>query len=71
MTLGDIIKSYRSKYGLSMDSFFDKSGISKAYISLLEKNGFSNCSADKAIGEKLLKEKDIKEAPMFLITAYR
>ena len=38
MTLGDIIKSYRSKYGLSMDSFSDKSGISKAYISLLEKN---------------------------------
>lgn len=37
MTLGDIIKSYRSKYGLSMDSFSDKSGISKAYISLLEK----------------------------------
>ena len=40
-------------------------------ISLLEKNGFNNCSADKVIGEKLLKEKDIKEAPMFLITAYR
>lgn len=40
-------------------------------IALLEKNGFNNCSADKAIGEKLLKEKDIKEAPMFLITAYR
>jgi len=40
-------------------------------IALLEKNGFSNCSADKAIGKKLLKEKDIKEAPMFLITAYR
>lgn len=38
MTLGDIIKSYRSKYGLSMDSFSEKSGISKAYISLLEKN---------------------------------
>ena len=40
-------------------------------IALLEKYGFSNCSADKAIGKKLLKEKDIKEAPMFLITAYR
>lgn len=38
MTLGDIIKSYRSEHGLSMDAFSEKSGISKAYISLLEKN---------------------------------
>ena len=38
MTLGDIIKEYRKSHDLSMDSFSDKSGISKAYISLLEKN---------------------------------
>lgn len=38
MTLGDIIKEYRIKNGLSMDGFSAKSGISKAYISLLEKN---------------------------------
>lgn len=38
MTLGDIIKSYRKTYDLSMDDFSKKSGISKAYISLLEKN---------------------------------
>lgn len=38
MTLGDIIKSYRAEHGLSMDAFSDKSGISKAYISLLERN---------------------------------
>lgn len=38
MTLGDIIKQYRDDHGLSMDSFAEKSGISKAYISLLEKN---------------------------------
>lgn len=38
MTLGDIIKSYRLTHNLSMDSFSEKSGISKAYISLLEKN---------------------------------
>ena len=38
MTLGDIIKNYRTLHGLSMDAFSDKSGISKAYISLLEKN---------------------------------
>ena len=38
MTLGEIIKEYRNTHALSMDSFSDKSGISKAYISLLEKN---------------------------------
>lgn len=38
MTLGEVIKNYRTKNNLSMDSFSDKSGISKSYISLLEKN---------------------------------
>ena len=38
MTLGDIIKEYRALHSLSMDAFSEKSGISKAYISLLEKN---------------------------------
>lgn len=38
MTLGDIIKNYRTEHNLSMDAFSEKSGISKAYISLLEKN---------------------------------
>lgn len=38
MTLGNIIKDYRTTHGLSMDAFSEKSGISKAYISLLEKN---------------------------------
>lgn len=38
MTLGDIIKEYRASRNLSMDAFSTKSGISKAYISLLEKN---------------------------------
>lgn len=38
MTLGEIIKKYRSIHNLSMDAFSEKSGISKAYISLLEKN---------------------------------
>lgn len=38
MTLGDIIKKYRIEHHLSMDDFSKKSGISKAYISLLEKN---------------------------------
>ena len=38
MTLGEIIKNYRNMHGISMDDFSQKSGISKAYISLLEKN---------------------------------
>lgn len=38
MTLGDIIGNYRKTHDLSMDSFSERSGISKAYISLLEKN---------------------------------
>lgn len=38
MTLGEIIKEYRNTHGMSMDAFSEKSGISKAYISLLEKN---------------------------------
>lgn len=38
MTLGDIIKEYRNSNNLSMDAFSERSGISKAYISLLEKN---------------------------------
>lgn len=38
MTLGDIIKKYRRENDMSMDAFAKKSGISKAYISLLEKN---------------------------------
>lgn len=38
MTLGDIIKQYRTDHSLSMDAFSERSGISKAYISLLEKN---------------------------------
>lgn len=38
MTLGDVIKEYRTKHNMSMDMFSEKSGISKAYISLPEKN---------------------------------
>lgn len=37
-SLGDFIKDYRARYKLSMDDFAEKSGLSKAYISMLEKN---------------------------------
>lgn len=38
MTLGDIIKKYRETQSMSMDEFAKKSGLSKSYISLLERN---------------------------------
>ena len=38
MTLGEIIKKYRDSHDMSMDDFSRASGISKAYISMLEKN---------------------------------
>ena len=38
MTLGELIKKYRIEHEISMDDFAQKSGISKAYVSLLEKN---------------------------------
>jgi len=36
--LGILIKRYRETHGLSMDDFAKRSGLSKAYISMLEKN---------------------------------
>lgn len=38
MTLGEYIKEYRKANDLTMDEFAKKSAISKAYISMLEKN---------------------------------
>lgn len=38
MHLGEIIYKYRAVNKISMDAFSEKSGISKSYISLLEKN---------------------------------
>lgn len=38
MNLGEIIKRYREKHGLSMDAFAEKANLSKGYISMLEKN---------------------------------
>lgn len=47
MTLGEIIKTYRSQNDLTMDDFAKLSGISKGYISMLEKN--RNPSTEKPI----------------------
>ena len=38
MYLGEVIKNYRLEHDLSMAEFSERSGISKAYVSLLEKN---------------------------------
>ena len=37
MTLGEWIKQYRKSHGLSMQAFADMSGLSKAYIGMIEK----------------------------------
>lgn len=38
MTIGDIIKAYRAEHDTSMDDFARRAGLSKAYISILERN---------------------------------
>ena len=38
MCLGELRKAYRTEHKLSMDAFAGKSGLSKGYISMLEKN---------------------------------
>ncbi|AKZ50514.1 TPA: helix-turn-helix transcriptional regulator [Streptococcus pyogenes] len=38
MKLGEIIKNFREEKKLSMDRFAEKSGLTKGYISMLEKN---------------------------------
>lgn len=38
MTIGEIIKEYRTEHGLTMQEFADKCGFSKGYISMLENN---------------------------------
>lgn len=38
MTLGDMIKTYRSEHHLSQDAIAQRTGLSKAYISILERN---------------------------------
>lgn len=38
MILGDLIKRYRAENGMSMEQFAQRSGLSKAYVSILERN---------------------------------
>lgn len=56
MTLGEIIKKYRKEHGLSMDAFSKRSGISKSYISLLEKNKHPKTGKPIAPSAKSIKQ---------------
>lgn len=38
MTLGEMIKAYRTEHDMSQQAFADLTGLSKAYISILERN---------------------------------
>lgn len=38
MTLGDLISQHRQEHGMNMQDFADACGLSKAYISILERN---------------------------------
>lgn len=47
VTIGDVIKKYRKDNGISMEEFGKRCGLSKAYISLIERN--KNTRSDKPI----------------------
>lgn len=51
MTLGEIVKEYRVNHKMSMDDFSKLCGLSKGYISMLEKN--INPTTGKAIAPSL------------------
>lgn len=60
MTLGDIVKKYREDNNISMDNFSKRAGLSKGYISMLEKN--KNPNSGKPIRPSLLTIKSIAMA---------
>lgn len=60
MTLGDIIKQYREEHELNMEQFAEKAGLSKGYVSMLEKN--EHPKTGKPISPSLEKIKDIAGA---------
>ena len=60
MTLGDIVKRYRSDNHLSMDDFARLSGLSKGYISMLERN--ENPISKKPIVPSLTTIKGVAQA---------
>lgn len=59
MFLGEIVKKYRSEHRMSMDEFARLSGLSKGYISMLEKN--ENPRTKKAISPSMDTIKQVSE----------
>lgn len=59
MFLGEIVKKYRSDHKMSMDEFARLSGLSKGYISMLEKN--ENPRTKKAISPSIDTIKQVSE----------
>lgn len=59
MTLGEIIKKYREDHSISMAEFAKRSGMSKSYVALLEKN--INPSTGKSIAPSI---KSIQQAAL-------
>lgn len=62
MHIGKIIYNYRKEHNLSMDKFAEKSGLSKSYIAMLEKN--LNPSTGKTITPTIDVIKKIANATM-------
>ena len=56
MTLGDVIKRYRTDNSLSMDAFAKKSGLSKGYIGMLEKNKHPKTGKEIAPSIEIIKK---------------
>jgi repressor LexA len=60
MTLGDIIKAYRKEHECSMDDFAKRCKLSKAYISILERN--KNPSTGREVIPSLTTIKQVADA---------
>ena len=59
-TIGDLIKKYRKEHNLSMEEFGKRCGLSKAYISLIERG--KNTRSNKPIVPSIDTVKSIAEA---------
>ena len=59
MFLGEIVKKYRLEHKISMDEFARLSGLSKGYISMLEKN--ENPRTKKTISPSIDTIKQVSE----------
>lgn len=60
MTLGELIKQYRKEHGINMRDFASTSGLSRAYISILERN--YNPATGKPIAPSIDAIKKVSEA---------